>query len=250
MERIYSLLQDALFTDFTLIISQANDLNIKFDIHRIFAIQSPVMGKAIYLNESTLMLSSSVYISKSAMQLTLKSLYLDIEIEKDMFIPVLRCSRLLGLDVLAERCLGHLVDSIDSNSIIDIANYCYIEEESAELEEAVSEYLLGNLFLDLVDEYGLVWNEGKAYTKATEILSRIPFAMFKETVESSRFDCPNDHQRFEFAKGVVGARKDLDKSLQETVLLTFGSKECGVKIFQKRRSNGRKMTSLIDYVNY
>ncbi|BGP37815.1 Suppressor protein stp22 of temperature-sensitive alpha-factor receptor and arginine permease [Rhodotorula kratochvilovae] len=75
----------------------------------------------------------------------------------------------------------------------------------------------------------------QAQAALIDVLKRLPFEMFKAVVEDARFTVPTDMDRFNFAKKVVAARKQLAAAIphsagagagvadfEETVVLQFG----------------------------
>ncbi|KAG7092394.1 hypothetical protein E1B28_008751 [Marasmius oreades] len=74
-----------------------------------------------------------------------------------------------------------------------------------------------------------------------QIFSRVPFELFKEAVESPKFQIGSDQSRFKFAKDAIEIRKrgiTRGPGCEETVVLAFGGGHCGgsaVHITRKMR---------------
>ncbi|GAA5837536.1 hypothetical protein JCM9279_006783 [Rhodotorula babjevae] len=118
--------------------------------------------------------------------------------------------------------------------------------------EARLRSLLMDRIVYLPDELGAF--EPKTAAAAQQelipVLARLPFAMVKQVIEDSRFNVPTDLDRFNFAKKVVAARKQLAVAQQqqggaavdfeETVVLQFGASTgpgggCAVNVLRKAR---------------
>ncbi|GAA5904643.1 hypothetical protein JCM8208_004838 [Rhodotorula glutinis] len=120
--------------------------------------------------------------------------------------------------------------------------------------EARLRSLLVDRIVCLPDELGAFEpsTAASAQKELIPVLAGLPFAMVKQVIEDARFNVPTDLDRFNFAKKVVAARKQLAIAIaqqqgggvaldfEETVVLQFGASSgpgggCAVNVLRKAR---------------